>query len=85
MLNPSLTLFGNANSEHLAYSAWSNRGLPIITNNQAGCIVIDVDSDPMDVYVACEKFAKSRNAYSFYSDTFKAYYLQQIVRQEVTA
>jgi beta-lactamase superfamily II metal-dependent hydrolase len=69
VLNPSLTLFGNADSEHLAYSAWSNRGLPIITNNQAGNIIVDVDSDPMVVYVTCEKFAKSRNAYSFFSDS----------------
>jgi len=85
VLNPSLTLFGNADSEHLAYSAWSNRGLPIVTNNQAGNIVIDVDSDPMVVYVTCEKFAKSRNRYSRYSDGFKAHFLQQIVRPHVAA
>jgi len=85
VLNPALTLFGNANSGHLAYAAWSNRGLPIMTNNQAGNVIIDVDSDPMDVYVTCENFAKSRNPYSFYSDAFKAYYLRQIVRQKVAA
>ena len=32
VLKPKLTFFGNARSEHLAYSAWSNRGLPIVTN-----------------------------------------------------
>lgn len=36
VVNPGLTLFGNAPSEHLAYDAWSNRGLPFMTNNQGG-------------------------------------------------
>src|ERR1700730_6130391 len=41
VVNPTLTLFGNANSEHLAYNAWNYRKLHFITNNQANCIVID--------------------------------------------
>ena len=31
MLKPTLTFFGNARSEHLAYGAWSRRDLPIIS------------------------------------------------------
>lgn len=33
VLKPTLTFFGNAPSEHLAYSKWRNRGLSFITNN----------------------------------------------------
>ena len=34
VLNPKLTLFGNARAQHLAYDAWRNRGLDYITNNR---------------------------------------------------
>ena len=33
VLRPALTFFGNARSEHLAYSAWNYRKLPFVTNN----------------------------------------------------
>ena len=74
-VNPALTLFGNADSEHLAYSAWNNRELPFITNNQAGNVIIHagVDSN-MFVYVTCEAFAKASNSASFYSAVFDAHY-----------
>ena len=74
-VNPALTLFGNADSEHLAYSAWNNRELPFITNNQAGNVIVHAGSDPnMFVYVTCEAFAKASNSYSFYSSHFDAHY-----------
>jgi beta-lactamase superfamily II metal-dependent hydrolase len=44
VLKPRLTLFGVANSEHLAYDAWNRRNLDKITNNQAGNVVLDIDS-----------------------------------------
>ena len=34
-VNPKMTFFGNARSEHLAYSAWNYRKLEKITNNEA--------------------------------------------------
>lgn len=34
-LNPKLTFFGIAKSDHLAYDEWYRRDLPVITNNQA--------------------------------------------------
>lgn len=40
-VNPKLTLFGCASSEHLAYDAWNYRKLTHITNNQCGCIVAE--------------------------------------------
>lgn len=61
VLRPRLTLFGVASSEHLAYDAWSRRGLDVITNNQAGNIVLEVVSNIMHVYVENETFAQSRN------------------------
>ena len=80
VVNPALTLFGNAGSEHLAYSAWSYRDLPIITNNQAGNVIINASADPMDVYVTCEAFAKASNPYTFYDQTYKAHYWGEIKR-----
>lgn len=77
-LMPTLTFFGNARSEHLAYSAWSSRGLSIVTNNQANCMVVDVDDTPMTLYVTHEHFARRINRDTFYSDTFKAWYVGPI-------
>jgi len=77
-VNPTLTLFGNASSEHLAYPAWNYRKLPFVTNNQAGSIVIDTNVKPMAVYVTNEAYAKRENAYTFYSRTHHAYYIGQV-------
>ena len=77
-LNPTLTFFGNARSEHLAYSAWRNRGLSYITNNQANCMVVDASKTPMVLYVTFENFARKVNSATFYSNTFKAWYVGSI-------
>ena len=77
-LNPTLTFFGNANSQHLAYSAWRNRGLSYITNNQANCMVVDASKKPMELYVTHKNFAKRVNSETFYNDTFKAWYVGSI-------
>jgi competence protein ComEC len=85
VLKPKLTLFGNAPSEHLAYGEWSRRGLPIITNNQADCVVIDTDSAAMDVYVTNETFAKAVNAKTFWSAQRRGYYVGQVKPVEKAA
>lgn len=77
-LNPTLTFFGNARSEHLAYSAWRNRGLSYITNNQANCMVVDASATPMELYVTYENFARKVNSATFYSNAFKAWYVGSI-------
>lgn len=77
-VNPKMTFFGNAKSEHLAYSAWQNRNLEYVTNNQANCMVVDCSGDNLTLYVTHENFAKSKNPASFYSDTYKAWYLKEI-------
>ena len=57
VVNPKLTLFGCAPSEHLAYDAWNNRNLNHITNNQCGCVVAEWANDQMEIYVENEMFA----------------------------
>ena len=59
--DPKLTLFGSANSEHLAYEQWNNRGLPKITNNQAGNIVLRCEDKGIFVDVENSTFAESLN------------------------
>jgi len=56
-LRPKLTLFGCAPSEHLAYGEWSKRELEVITNNQAGNIVLEILQNQIDVYVENLRFA----------------------------
>ena len=77
-LTPTLTFFGNARSEHLAYGAWASRGLSIVTNNQANCMVVDASTSPMTLYVTHETFARRVNSSTFYSDSFKAWYVGPI-------
>jgi hypothetical protein len=73
-VNPTLTLFGNAASKDLAYSAWNYRKLPFITNNQANCVVVETSTKPMQVYVTYEPFARKLNRDTYYSDTHQAWY-----------
>jgi hypothetical protein len=74
VLNPSLTLFGNARSEHLAYSAFSSRGFRIITNNQAGNIIGYIVGGVINIYVTHKPYADHSTANTFYADSFDAYY-----------
>ena len=78
VLNPTLTFFGNARSEHLAYDAWYRRRLPIVTNNQANCMVVDVEASSMLLYVTHENFARRRNSETFYNDAIRAWYVGRI-------
>lgn len=52
-LKPTITLFGNAKSKYLAYDKYPD----IITNNQAGYIVMNVTDNRVEFYVKNEKFA----------------------------
>jgi competence protein ComEC len=42
IVQPKLTLFGCASSGHLGYDEWSSRQLRVITNNQAGNVVLEI-------------------------------------------
>jgi competence protein ComEC len=74
VVKPKLTLFGNASSEHLAYDPWNSRGLPIITNNEGGSIIVDFDNASAPVYCTNEKFARSElGDKTFFDCTHKAW------------
>lgn len=54
-LTPTVTLFGNANSKHLAYTKYPQTR---ITNNQAGYIILDISEEQIEIYVKNFEFAK---------------------------
>lgn len=58
-LKPGLTLFGCADSQHLAYEQYTCRGLLKITNNQAGNVVMEVRTGGIDIYVENLRFAQT--------------------------
>jgi beta-lactamase superfamily II metal-dependent hydrolase len=78
-VNPKLTIFGNASADHLAYDPWHDRGLTILTNNQAGYIVLDIKATGLDVYAKHEVYAralaKKNNWETFKNDELDAWYL----------
>ena len=78
IVNPKMTFFGNARSEHLAYSAWNYRKLEHITNNEANCMVVDCSGNNLTLYATYEKFARTRNPDTFYSKVFDAWHLKEI-------
>ena len=78
VLQPKLTFFGNAPSEHLAYGAWDRRDLPIVTNNQANCMVVDISPNEMKFYATHETYARARNPWTYYDYDAKAWYVHDI-------
>lgn len=56
---PKVTFFGCANSGELAYDEWSRRKLQVITNNQAGNIVLECNDNGVQVFVENAKYAKA--------------------------
>lgn len=81
-VRPKITFFGNANSVHLAYSAWNNRKLPFITNNQGNCLLADINSDTMSIYATYENFARKFtekcNYQTYYENKLQAWFLGQL-------
>ncbi|ESU28740.1 metallo-beta-lactamase superfamily hydrolase [Flavobacterium limnosediminis JC2902] len=79
-LTPTITLFGNANSNHLAYAKYPGTR---ITNNQAGYIILDISSQHINLYVKNAEFAKDFKAkrgwgIPTYNTTHKAYSICQL-------
>lgn len=83
VVNPRLTLFGNAPSDHLAYNAWNYRGLPFITNNQADCIIIDTNQAPMKVYVTNQSYAEKINPNASFDYDKQAYFCHELAQHGV--
>ena len=61
VMNPKVTLFGNAQRKDLAYSAWNNRNLFHITNNQAGDVMLNFLSNRIEISVSNKTFADKFN------------------------
>ena len=78
VLRPKMTFFGNARSEHLAYSAWNYRNLPHITNNQAGCMIAEDANGQMAIYVTHENYAKKVNPTATWHSKHMAWYIGTI-------
>lgn len=57
VVNPRITFFGCASSEHLAYNAWQSRGLLYFTNNQCGNVHIYPDGEDVKVYIENQQYA----------------------------
>ena len=82
VVQPKVTFFGNAPSEHLAYGPWYNRDLTVVTNNQADCMVVDTDETLMNFYVTNKAFADKRamekGYQTRYSPKHRAYFLGHV-------
>lgn len=59
LVKPKLTIIGCAPCQHIDYAQWSRRGLDILTSNQAGNIVLDIESGNIDVYIENKVFAEA--------------------------
>lgn len=80
VLNPSVTLFGNAKSGYLAYDKYPKTR---ITNNQAGYVILEVSLDEIEIFVKNFEFAKDfRSNHGFSVPNFnmkhKAYSIGQL-------
>lgn len=65
ILNPKLSLLGNAESEYMDYNAWNNRNLCHMTNNQAGSIKLVINNNgEILVYISNKLFAENYNSIS---------------------
>jgi competence protein ComEC len=79
-LTPTITLFGNANSNHLAYTKYPGTR---ITNNQAGYVILDISTQHINLHVKNSEFAKDFKAkrgwgIPTYNSTHKAYSICQL-------
>jgi beta-lactamase superfamily II metal-dependent hydrolase len=82
VVNPKLTLLGNAESENLAYGAWQARDLPYFTNNNAGTVILCPEQDVIWVYCSNYRYAEDHAKHHGYAThkhaEFDAYYLTAI-------
>lgn len=78
VVNPKMTFFGNAKSKDLAYGPWRSRGLEVVTNNQANCMVVDTSGSHLSLYVTHEAFARHKNPNTYWSVTHNAWFVKNI-------
>lgn len=56
VLNPKVTFFGNARSQHLDDATFNNKGLPKFSNNQLGSIVIAEEAKRLSIWGTNKSF-----------------------------
>ncbi len=77
-LKPGLTLFGYAESEHLGYEAYTQRGLLKITNNQAGNVVLEPTDEGIKVFVENRKFAETFDHFDATNTNCGSYFIGRL-------
>ena len=79
-IKPKLTIIGCAPCEHIDYGQWSRRNLDILTSNQAGNIVLDIEGDHIDVFVENKSYAMSiHGGDQLVTNDLGYYFLRRIV------
>jgi competence protein ComEC len=70
-VNPRVSFFGCASSEHLGYSAWQNRNLLYFTNNQCGNVHVYPEDKEVEVYIENENYARAyTKGYAYQKDGY---------------
>jgi hypothetical protein len=60
----------------------TGESLPIITNNQAGCILVDAETNPMRVYVTNEAYAKKISPDAYALSSYPGYFYWGLVERK---
>ena len=67
IMNPKVTLFGNADSKDKANDKWNNRGLFHISNSSAGDVLIEIENNQIAFFASCQSYVQayrvSKHAY----------------------
>jgi competence protein ComEC len=72
-VKPRVTLFRVAPSEHLSYSERKRRNLFYLTNNQANCIIADMNVYPVQLYLTNYAFARTLSQNPQFNAAFNAW------------
>lgn len=79
VVNPKMTFFGNADkASHLATDMFKKLKLEVITNNQGGCLIADIDDNGIHIYVTYKGFAEVKNPKTFYNSDLDAYFVKTV-------
>lgn len=78
VLKPTITFFGNARSQDLAYDAWNRKKLDHITNNEANCMIVDINGTDMRLYVTNKAYAEKINPNTWFETNFNAWFARDI-------
>jgi len=71
IVNPRVSFFGCASSEHLAYAAWQSRNLLYFTNNQCGNVHVYPEDVKVDIFIENEEYARDyTNGNTYQKDNY---------------